>query len=303
MSLIPTDTVCPVCSTIFQQPIREQGEGSRKIYCSHACASLDWIRNHPIKRRANVIKYDSKPENRERKNELQRLRKYGLTKEEFLFQLTRQNFLCLGCNDKIDIKTSHIDHNHQTGKFRGLLCGFCNTGLGLLKEKREILYKLSAYLSYDRTKPSIYVIGSLRNPITIEISNALRKAGIEVWDNWYSAGPEADDYFQKYFKNRGFSFEEALKQEAAQHIFYYDKAHLDLCDFAVLLYPAGKSCHLELGYMAGRNKRTFILLDKEPERYELMPQFAYTIVKTADDLIKEIIKQGHNNEYTTIPSD
>ena len=40
----------------------------------------------------------------------------------------------------------------------------------------------------------IYTIGSLRNEKVPLIANALRDAGHEVFDDWYGAGPEADDY-------------------------------------------------------------------------------------------------------------
>jgi hypothetical protein len=40
----------------------------------------------------------------------------------------------------------HFDHDHATGKFRGLLCGNCNTALGLLGENPERIMKLISYL-------------------------------------------------------------------------------------------------------------------------------------------------------------
>ena len=138
---------------------------------------------------------------------------------------------------------------------------------------------------------SIYLIGSLRNPEVPKVAETLRIAGFDVFDDWYAAGPEADDYWQQYEKARGHSFAEALQGYAAGHVYAYDREHLDRCDMGVLLMPAGKSAHLELGYMAGRGKRTFILLDKEPERYDVMYQFATGGVHTdLWSLIKGLVK-------------
>lgn len=40
----------------------------------------------------------------------------------------------------------HVDHDHQTGKIRGILCHHCNTALGLLKDSSEIAEKVVQYL-------------------------------------------------------------------------------------------------------------------------------------------------------------
>lgn len=130
----------------------------------------------------------------------------------------------------------------------------------------------------------VYIIGSLRNENIPKIAQRLRDAlGPDhiVFDDWYAAGPEADDYWQKYEKARGSTYAEALVGYAAWHVFEFDKHHLDTCDVAVLVLPAGKSGHLELGYVAGRGVPTVILLDREPERFDVMYNFASLV--TADE--------------------
>lgn len=118
----------------------------------------------------------------------------------------------------------------------------------------------------------IYVIGSLRNPDVPEVANYLRTRGFEVFDDWYAAGPEADDKWMAYEKGRGRNFIGALRGEAARHVFQFDREHLETSDAAVLVMPAGKSGHLELGYIAGRGKPTALLLKDEPERFDVMYQ-------------------------------
>jgi nucleoside 2-deoxyribosyltransferase len=54
--------------------------------------------------------------------------------------------------------------------------------------------------------------------------------------------------------------------------------------------PAGKSCHLEAGYMIGQGKKVYILFDKELKRWDIMVQFATDIFFNIKDLIKELKK-------------
>jgi hypothetical protein len=134
---------------------------------------------------------------------------------------------------------------------------------------------------------SIYLIGSLRNPEIPKIAQRIRALGFDVFDDWYAPGPQADDYWRDYSKARGQSYAEALNSWAAKHVFETDKHHLDRCDMAVMVHPAGRSCHLELGYMAGCGKPTFILLD-DPERWDVMVQFADYWFFDLDDLLGEL---------------
>lgn len=132
---------------------------------------------------------------------------------------------------------------------------------------------------------SIYLIGSLRNPRVPEVAALLRKARYDVFDDWYAAGPEADDKWRDYEKARGRDMTTALGGYAAQHVFNFDRQHLLRCDMAVLLLPAGKSAHLELGVVLGKEKPGFIVLDGDPERYDVMYNFATHVLHDVDELL------------------
>ena len=137
--------------------------------------------------------------------------------------------------------------------------------------------------------PSVYIIGSLRNPQVPVVATALRANGIDAFDDWYTAGPEADDIWKTYELERGRGYIEALEGYHAQHVFHYDKTHLDRCDGAVLVLPAGKSCHLEFGYMIGQGKHGFVLLpENETERWDIMYAFATKVVTSIDELVSEV---------------
>lgn len=137
----------------------------------------------------------------------------------------------------------------------------------------------------------IYLIGSLRNPRIPEIASQLRNAGHELFDDWYAAGPEADDYWQKYEMAKGNNYKEALQGYAANHVYSYDRSHLDRNEIAVMLLPAGKSGHLELGYMIGQGKQGYILFDDQmPERWDVMYLFASGVFFTVQDLVNHLNK-------------
>ena len=129
---------------------------------------------------------------------------------------------------------------------------------------------------------SLYLIGSLRNPRVPIIANEIRKiCEIEVFDDWYAAGPEADDHWTAHAKGRGELYTVALTNHPAQHVYQYDRKHLERCDAAALLLPAGKSGHLELGFVAGLGKPTFIILDtgfdEQQDRWDVMYNFATAV--------------------------
>jgi len=137
----------------------------------------------------------------------------------------------------------------------------------------------------------VYLIGSLRNPTVPDLGRVLRLAlpQWEVFDDWYAAGPEADDYWRTYSMNRGDDYATALKGYAARNVQTFDAKHLDECTHAVLVLPAGKSGHLELGRCIGAGKRTIIYLDADYDRWDVMYGLADAVVSTEDDLYKELI--------------
>lgn len=134
--------------------------------------------------------------------------------------------------------------------------------------------------------PKLYLIGSLRNPRIPEVAARLRSIGFDVFDDWYAAGPEADDYWRDYEQGREHDLVQALDGIAANHVFNHDKHHLDDSDLGVLLLPAGRSGHLELGYLVGRGKPTHIVLEGEPERFDVMYRFATQVHRTLDDFLE-----------------
>jgi|CXWL01.1.fsa_nt_gi hypothetical protein len=152
----------------------------------------------------------------------------------------------------------------------------------------------------------IYLIGSLRNQAIPEIAQKIRALGLEVFDDWHAAGPEADDAWQHYETSRGHDYKQALKGWAARHVFGFDYHHLSRASAAVLVLPAGKSAHLEAGWMIGKGKPVYFLFDKAPERFDQMYAFALTtggdIFFNEKDLLDELARVNRKPSSNTRPS-
>lgn len=79
-------------------------------------------------------------------------RTYGLTKSEYTNLLTKQQGLCAICKREESgvlrgsKRRMGVDHNHKTGRIRGLLCDDCNTGIARLQESPEILRIAARYV-------------------------------------------------------------------------------------------------------------------------------------------------------------
>lgn len=74
---------------------------------------------------------------------------YGITKEDYFALLNKQDNKCALCTKSlagVPRRESPIDHCHETGRIRGILCMQCNVGLGLLGDNEEGLLRALKYL-------------------------------------------------------------------------------------------------------------------------------------------------------------
>lgn len=76
------------------------------------------------------------------------MRTYGVTVEQYREMLARQGGVCAVCQREPDdaARSLCVDHDHETGAVRGLLCRPCNAAIGLLEEDPDRLRAALAYL-------------------------------------------------------------------------------------------------------------------------------------------------------------
>jgi len=86
--------------------------------------------------------YHTHKDRLEKKKEDGRIRRYGVTPEKYKELLDEHAGKCAICGEP----AQSVDHNHKSGKLRGILCINCNTGIGHFKESIPLLRATIAYL-------------------------------------------------------------------------------------------------------------------------------------------------------------
>lgn len=98
---------------------------------------MNWRRKHPERARAKSRRSSLKFQ-------------YGITPEQFSATLAMQGGRCAICPNEISEsvkRSAHQDHDHATGRLRGILCRSCNHGLGMFRDSPELLRCAIDYLS------------------------------------------------------------------------------------------------------------------------------------------------------------
>lgn len=104
-----------------------------------------------------------------------RLREYGITPDEYNAMWVLQGGRCRICQREADLQ---VDHCHDTGKVRGLLCGPCNKALGLLRDDVTTLLAAVSYLKPD--PPQSTPVVTLRAPIDTLVAQLVCVYGAEA---------------------------------------------------------------------------------------------------------------------------
>lgn len=93
--------------------------------------------------------YSARPEVAACRAARHRFDRYGLSEAQYVELLRQQEGRCAACRIELD-RGSHVDHDHVTGRVRGILCRPCNLALGHVKEDPERLRRLAVYVEGSR---------------------------------------------------------------------------------------------------------------------------------------------------------
>ncbi len=156
--MIATVKTCSMCKRILSLSSYYKAKKNKDGYFGH-CKECQKTKSHDFyiknKEKRNKQTRVWRKSNPKRLKTIERratLKKHGVALEEYEFLLKRCGNRCVICNEKETRKNQYgitplsVDHDHKTGKIRGLLCNRCNRVLGMVKDDLNILTEMKSYL-------------------------------------------------------------------------------------------------------------------------------------------------------------
>lgn len=160
-TLTGTHKTCPDCgwtkplSDFTKRAVSKDGHAGQCKPCYNARVQA-WRDRNRDKVNAAARRYRSTPDGKKYQADLARrknITRYGITVEQYAEMLASQGGKCLLCEareaDSLK-RRLHVDHDHDTGKVRGLLCSSCNIGIGKFCDNPERLRKAADYLERNQ---------------------------------------------------------------------------------------------------------------------------------------------------------
>ena len=106
-----------------------------------------YIQNKELLDQQKKQYYQNNKESHKRLARKSRLKlRYNISEKQYDDLIKSQNWLCMICNKCLKSNKSAVDHDHRTGKIRGILCHLCNTSLGHFGDDIEGITKVVDYL-------------------------------------------------------------------------------------------------------------------------------------------------------------
>jgi hypothetical protein len=159
--------ICTKCQTtredneFYKQPAYGGRKARKQSICKYCrCSSMKHKYENDYQYRLNQINSSSdwQKNNQDKWKDKDLRIRYGIRLIEYRQMLESQNKVCAICGGPETRKaisgklcSLHVDHNHENGQIRGLLCHHCNTGIGSFKESIELMKKAISYIEKHNT--------------------------------------------------------------------------------------------------------------------------------------------------------
>jgi len=153
--------ICRVCGKEKEGKYFYSGQGNTCKKCNNDRTRKARAAN-PIKYRATRAAREATPERGKKRRETRLRRRYKLSPARIVMMLVEQDFRCKICDVPItypgaesepqthpDATEAVVDHSHEDGHVRGLLCSACNVALGLFLDNLRIIKAAYHYIKND----------------------------------------------------------------------------------------------------------------------------------------------------------
>jgi hypothetical protein len=175
---IPRPTKCGHCGGQLPEP---SGVGRPREFCSDACKvaarrqrqregttlarKCRFCGGEPKNRTGVPVCVECSERNKAQLSRRRTLAPYGITPEGYDSMLAEQDGRCAICRTLEPGRNFFVvDHDHDTGKVRGLLCVKCNSGLGMFDDDPVVLMHATQYLTRSPKAKAVWVDQGWRTP-------------------------------------------------------------------------------------------------------------------------------------------
>ncbi len=133
------------CRTCFQAARKAYRLANPDVLEATRERTRKWMADNPERYAENLRRFKASGGMKRTLRKWHLKTKYGLTPERYDEMLEAQGGGCAICGKPPGDTALHVDHCHETGRVRGLLCFSCNAGLGQFHHDPELLYEAMAY--------------------------------------------------------------------------------------------------------------------------------------------------------------
>lgn len=143
---------CKICDRAATRRWRDENREQARAYSKrwaaenrelHAEMTRDWRERNPERVRATARARQQTERGRAYRRDYNLRKKYGISREQYEEMEQRQEGRCAICQKPSPLV---VDHNHETGEVRELLCGHCNRGIGCFGDDPGVFLGALAYL-------------------------------------------------------------------------------------------------------------------------------------------------------------
>ena len=127
---------CRICKRVVLKRSKQKARANGTYKWDDPKRSSKWYEKNPERAKAKMREWTLRV-------------RYGLTEESRALLLLGQDGKCKICSKDLTGKKSVIDHNHTTGKVRGILCHLCNSWLGVAKDNPAVAMRAARYLEVE----------------------------------------------------------------------------------------------------------------------------------------------------------